>query len=352
MAKKFALAPGALKLKRTNKFETLLGKSLLPFSLQKDGITQSLITSWRTCQRKARLSLGGVYKVQDESYALVFGTVFHEYLDVLYTGIKVGRITELKDVKNEIELATIYMIETRFAERISDAKVGKHYTMAIAVCSGMVHQYMIFWGKDFFGSTQKHWVALEDEFSHSTSEYTVRGKIDGAYDDAEAALWLFETKTKGQINEAGLSQMIERDLQVNLYLNEIETKFGRDAKGVLYNIIRRPALKQKKDETDGEFALRCVSDVKERPEFYFLRLEVKILPKQREEFSRRFEHELSEFVRWFKQDPLLDSESTHNCVGAYGPCKYIGLCSGSSCEGYGVKSKHHSELSGKEGEEA
>lgn len=339
--------------KKANEYKTLEGKTLLTFDPLRDGVTQSLITTWRTCQKKARLSISGIFKENDEGYALIFGTVFHEYLDLVYSSLISRDLEKFSDLEEHIKACTRF-VENKFSLKMEKpGKVSDNYKLAILICEKIVFEYFKYWRADFFGETKKSWVALEEEFKipHPEKGYLVRGKMDGVFRDSSDGLWLFETKTKGQFSESYLGQMIERDLQVNLYMLALLLKYGEEPKGVLYNIIRRPALRQGKAENVEEFAERCIADVRKDPSKYFVRMEVRVPEKVKYSFRQRLlEVELPQFVKWLEQDPDHDIEATHNCVGPCGPCKYLGYCSG-NMEGYSVKESIHSELSQKETEE-
>lgn len=83
----------------------------------------------------------------------------------------------------------------------------------------------------------------------------LRGKFDGVDRIGErpkAGIWLFETKTKGDIGELEIQRNLQWDLQTMLYtvaLEAVQHEFAQDVpegewcfpiKGVRYNVVRRP----------------------------------------------------------------------------------------------------------------
>jgi hypothetical protein len=293
------------------------------YSPEKHGVTQSYIHKWRECPKSARLSLQGLYKPSD-SAALNFGNVFHEALDIGYSWIRDKKIKKVEDIPfNSIYQAVILAFKTYFNEASIEGK--QLYELSFGIMEAILPIYFDYWKDDL---TEMNWYFLEDEFcvKHPTIGIPVRGKFDGVYIDKQEKYWLFETKTKGQWNEGNLALMIERDLQVNLYLWALEKTIKERARGVLYNIVRRPLLRRKASEKMSTFIERIKNDVLSRPEHYFSRLEITIPEKQTEKFKKSLEIELKKFKDWWYDDPSNDIEYTNACIGKYGACSYLNYC--------------------------
>ena len=94
----------------------------------------------------------------------------------------------------------------------------------------------------------------------------------------------------------------------------------------IYNIIRKTGLKQKTNESIPKFVKRIVEDIKDRPEFYFIRLEVITSKQEIMEFRKELLGLLSDFIAW-RNGKAPHYKNPNNCITKYGRCEYIGVCS-------------------------
>ena len=319
---------------------------LLSYDIKVDGMTQSMLTTHRRCPTMARLKMLGLYK-PGASLALAFGSIFHQGLDYAYNGVKNGAYDDADDVLHDSS-NLVNRVEDFYADeyRNATADVQAHYEIAYGMTEAVLPAYFHEWREDFFGDERIEWVDIEKEWSffHKEAGVLLRGKFDGTFRDAQGRLWLFETKTKATWNDDNLALSIERDLQVQMYLMAMEHVYGEKPVGVMYNLIRRPQLRQKKTETLPVFLQRITEDLIERPTFYFNRLRVTIDDAEREKFKERLKHELSAVKHWTMMPMERDAQNTHECVGVYGACPFLNHCSGGGYEGLHCKKSHHSEL--------
>lgn len=314
------------------------------YDLYKHGISQSMINTFRSCERKFRLSNYGLVSMS-ESQALIYGSVFHEALDIAQTMIKNGEVTNPLFFDFDV---IIDKVCSKFEEDYnSSSPEGKEfYEMSYGWARVTLPHYFVYWQQDFFGDTKKEFVEIECEFKvpypstiHSEKAVPLRGKRDGVVREA-GKLWLWENKTKGTWNEMLLAQVVERDLQNNFYLKALmdTSSNGERVEGVIYNLIRRPQLRRKAKETMPEFISRCEEDIVNRPEFYFARLQVSISDAQRYKFEVQLHRQVSLIEQWFNnvKNPAADIEATGECVGVYGKCPYIGVCTSELTEFSGL----------------
>ncbi len=133
----------------------------------------------------------------------------------------------------------------------------------------------------------------------------LRGKwdaVDVIGKGKNAAVYLQENKTKGDIDELQLKRQLQFDLQTMLYLVALEqyARHGvpmqfaenRPVAGVRYNVVRRPlsgwrhSIRQTQKETPAEFYARLGGLIEEEPAFFFMRWKVEVTPGD----MRAFEH--------------------------------------------------------------
>ncbi|MCQ9207648.1 MAG: PD-(D/E)XK nuclease family protein, partial [Omnitrophica bacterium] len=244
------------------------------YTLEKDGLTQSLLSMFLMCRQKAKLYLKG-WNSKWMSDALMYGSLGHGILELAYLDIAAKR---LKGTPSERQ-------SRKYADRVekqwlkenpkTDTKALLQLDIFLAILEKMLPHYFDFWSNDF---KKIRWEALEEQFDVVAKPMPglairTRGKQDGRF-ILRNELWLFETKTKSLVNEANLIDTLSLDLQVNLYLWAAYKKFSKTPTGMLYNIIRKTTLRINKTEPVPKFAKRVVQDMDDRPEFYFMRLEI------------------------------------------------------------------------------
>ncbi len=93
------------------------------------------------------------------------------------------------------------------------------------------------------------------------------GKVDLVFEE-KGVLCVVEHKTSAQPTSDYFDRL-PFDLQVMCYPVGVRESTGLTIKKVIYNVVRKSALRQKKNETFKEFLNRLVNDYVERDDFYF-----------------------------------------------------------------------------------
>jgi len=113
--------------------------------------------------------------------------------------------------------------------------------------------------------------------------------------------------------------------QVNIYLTATRKLSGQDPGGVVYNLIRRPQLRQKQGESLRDFAKRISNDINKRPDFYFVRVELAVNSDDLASFHKQLEQMVGDFLDWWHGRQGHYKESPH-CVTRYGNCPMLPIC--------------------------
>lgn len=129
----------------------------------------------------------------------------------------------------------------------------------------------------------------EVEFRHAlegTRSFEAAGKIDGLGILHDGRIALIEHKTCGEdiSAESEYWLRLRANQQVMQYVLAARA-LGWDVQQVIYDVARKPAIRQKQNETVEQFGDRLEADCAARPEFYFARREVPILEQDLEEFK-------------------------------------------------------------------
>lgn len=298
---------------------------------QRDGVTYSLLSGFRQCKELARLNLKGVTS-RGDSESLVFGNLSHGALEAIYDAVRTKRLRRAvpdaryaKDVLQVME--TTWKRDNPRATRESLQYLEKSMALAEAV----LPRYLSYWAGDFTGGVR--WLALESEFKIPITvsvpwgppiKTFVRGKMDGNFIES-ARKWLFETKTKGFIDEEMIASILPHELQVNVYLWAMRRIYKEVPAGVRYNLIRRPQLRQKKSENFHQFTVRVAEDVVARPEFYFIRMDMDVTKHDLYKFEEEFDELLIDFLSWWYGHGS-HYKNSGNCRTPWGKCHFLALC--------------------------
>lgn len=287
------------------------------FSKLLDGISQSSLKTFLTCRRKWILTQAGLSSPNTLKNTF-FGSLSHEMLDLYYR-------TEWKDQPMTIEELEVFfgMVADGFITEDHKMVIGVEQVdiekyMAIALVSGYVVK---------FGDSEKESFAQvypEQEFSQVYNGWTLRGKIDGVVQLGDGSAWQLEHKTKSRIDEEGITTTLQFDFQNLFYCFVLEELMGTPIKGIVYNVLRKPALRRGKTETPKEFVTRVREDIIARQDWYFMRYEVIYSKRDKAQFKKNLDDILQE-VDLFLEGGLADVQNPAHCLTPF-TCTFLDVC--------------------------
>ena len=154
----------------------------------------------------------------------------------------------------------------------------------------------------------------------SSTTMVISGKIDDLV-KIDGRYWIVEYKTASRLDSSYFDRLYV-DSQITMYMYAM-TRLGYDVAGVIYRILRKPALRRMKHETIEAFLDRITEDIAKRPEFYF---------EERQLY--RSSDDLQQFERdIYMQAKLSNSLHKSGCsfqystaCSMYGGCEYLPLC--------------------------
>ena len=282
---------------------------------QEDGITFSLLSKWLVCPERFRLMVveGLVEPEEKFPHALEYGSLWHEAEEAYAGG-------------NDWKAAVRKYSEKLRAEYPADDKEIAKWTY---ICLCMFPEYTKFWKRDRMEKQRQpvlEEVAFRVPYQLPSGRWlTLRGKWDCVFMLGKF-LWLQENKTKGNIDEEGITATVSKNLQSMLYQialrvaydpktgaidtggEYVDTAMGLKHSGTLYNVIRRPlsdrySPKQRKKENDRDFWKRAsVGQVEaKKPAHWFKRWKVNIPQRKLETFKREtFDPLLERLLDWWE----------------------------------------------------
>lgn len=150
------------------------------------------------------------------------------------------------------------------------------------------------------------------------------GKIDAiAHIDSQD--WIVEYKTAGQIDKSYFDRLYV-DSQITLYMLAAR-RLGYKPVGVIYRVLKKPALRRRQNETVDAFVERMKADYLARPEFYFYETRLYRSDDDLSDFERQMWYEVQQADRNAVQGRVY--RHSHACSN-YGTCPYLPLCTGES----------------------
>jgi len=302
------------------------------YSLEKQGITQSLMSSFLQCRQKFIYAINRMSSAKKTS-TTNFGSIVHHGIAVLYS-VKPHPV-----VSDIVGALRVYRKENAAdLARIDAQQVERDF----AVAEVMLTKYISYYMSDWMEMRDRQ---PEEEINFSPfdgSKIIGRCKIDGRYRDKANKKWLIEHKTKGRISEESLVKRLSFDPQNLFYLLADKRQTKEEAIGVLYNIIRNPQIKPKVNETLPDFCKRLTEDINTRPEFYFLRFEIPYTSIDK----KRFENHLREIILDIERLTKGESAVYRNCYACDSPysCEYLDACASNSFADYFQREKIFTEL--------
>lgn len=288
------------------------------YDAERDGITQGALRTFLTCRRLAELRLVKGWTTPP-SAGMVYGTIIHGVLARMRLlkerrggGVGFDLPAMARDARNDLD----------YAARLS-RELEAEASRAIALAPYIMEGYIKHRGGDF---SRAVWHHVEWEFAfRGPCAAWLRGKMDGVRRFRQK-LWLSEVKTASQVgNNRFVGLHLDYQLLFYLYalrMVEGEAKVG----GVIFEVIRNPAMKAQKGESLENFAARIGKDVAKRPEFYFFRVEVPVSEFKMEAFLYDIECQLRSFLSWFNGVPGGCYRSYTNCQSMFGPCPMWEAC--------------------------
>ena len=228
----------------------------------KEKLTASRMASLLACPRKHYWRYEVGLKATRDSLALRFGSAWHVAMEARWQGLAfeeaLAKATAAATEFAEIDLATLAGMLAGYYARYADNEVVKG-------------------------------LHAEVEFSYplaSSRTFDAAGKIDGLGVLHDGRLALVEHKTSGEDVAPDSDYWLRLRFNQQVYQYVLAARaLGWDVALVIYDVVRKPGIRQKQNETVEQFGDRLAADTRERPEFYFARREVPILDQDVAEFE-------------------------------------------------------------------
>lgn len=229
-------------------------------------------------------------------------------LDYDSKALSMGKAFHYGVEQNSSDKAGEYMDEDSFFLN-EDGETNKVIVMA------MIDAYL---NKFPNNDLMKHELHLTGKLLPRSTEDDFQLYIDIVEEDPnENGYWLIELKTASQINDGYIKKLDFID-QPNRYYYFLEKTLDKPILGIKYRVVKKPLLRQKKDESLIQFRQRLVERLSEPDNIY-------------EFVLYRTKEQIRETIKDTQADMRLIKKTkrfTKNLSGcsSYGICPYIELC--------------------------
>jgi hypothetical protein len=237
------------------------------------------------CPRKFEFSYVELIRPDRQADALRFGSAYHYCQEELDAG------TPWKNICAEVARRCVTEIETQQVLRLV-AEHRRHYDDTFIV------------------------EATEQKYATDIGGVACEGKLDRLIRLADGRLALQEYKTSSEDISPGSIywRRLRVDIQVGMYLHAS----GADC--VVYDVCRKPSIRQRQKESVTEYGERLTDDIRARPEFYFQRQEINRLASDADDTVADVQAVAS--LISLQQFPRNTAACTR-----FGTCCYFQLCS-------------------------
>jgi len=201
-------------------------------------LTWTAIAMWARCHMEWYFRHVLEIVKKEEARPLRFGSLIHEGLHVLRKG-------------KPLEEAYAH-VESLVSQLGCDRE---DYLKAKAILKAYLRTYGDESEKVVRSEAKFESAIFNVETGHESRTFLRAGKIDAITRENDGWLWLRETKTTSTLGE-GYLQRLFLDGQISYYILGAWNAWGVDLKGVIYDIILKSRITQRKEETEAEFEAR------------------------------------------------------------------------------------------------
>jgi hypothetical protein len=255
----------------------------------------------------------------------ITGGALHEGLEQFYRGKNVDRMNQ--SALNYFRKRLNGTEEFLTPEQLEDIEKQK------AMVLGMLRSYPRIYSSDLKkwqileGPEQEFYIPIiHPETKKEHPRFVYGGRIDLPIRPKNSKnAWVVEHKTASQLDESYYDR-VSMDNQMTGYMLGMRSLFKIPVEGVIYNIILKTKIRQKKDESLPQFYARLGKEYEQsEPEKYYRREEFYRSKAEIEKFYRDLWHVAADLEEATKHSRWYGDET--QCSSFFGKCRFIPLCS-------------------------
>lgn len=304
-------------------------------------ITQSEVSDFTRCRYKWYLTYIQLITPKVTPTYFEDGSAFHNALENLGNGMDMVDVA--KGINKDFD-GYIKEYKGMLSQDIVD-----DYNKRLVAIQGMVAGYHKLYGDEY--SHEWTLVDAEEEFHiELTPGVFVMGKKDKRIRKvSDGKLYLVEHKSAGAIPSSYINKL-PRDQQTLTYAwADWKDHPEEPVSGVIYDVTKKPKIRQKKNEERKDFLKRIELLYTEQPEKYFYRETLRYDPKRLKTFEDNLKVVASHMQACIEEPKKNVYRSWPTACDDFGGCAYKEICNkqslkGPHMKGYSKRETKHQEL--------
>ena len=290
-------------------------------------ISVSKIREFVSCQKRFEYKYVQGLEARTYQRPLEFGSIGHKFLELWYKSLKDNTVYDAMAVAEQIKLA-------RGFDGFDAYSLQQFETDVFTAC-GMIEAYIQHYKTDI----ENYEILLIEEMVNYETEINgirLRGVPDLILKEKKSNfVWVVDHKFLAQITE-GMVKKLPLDYQVHAYLKMVKPWLEKNhptlfLRGVIYNIVRKPSKRLKKDQTLSEYQKELFEDYLLRPSEFFYREMPIVTPQLMQNFDG-----FLDIITMDIKEKVASGKFLQNIFACdnYGQCAFLDLCL------YGNASRH------------
>jgi CRISPR/Cas system-associated exonuclease Cas4 (RecB family) len=275
-------------------------------------LTATRLSTLRQCPRQHyyRYEIG-LSRIKDAA-ALRLGSAFHAGLDARSKGAS---------VENAIAKATAGY------ERVPEWTDATEWAVEFETVKQLLAGHFWRYEKDTVEIIASELVfeipLVNPDTGKRSRTFCLAGKLDAIAELADQRVAVLEYKTCGEDigPDSDYWLRLRCDLQISQYVLAARA-IGYDIGTVLYDVTRKPTIRLRKEETPEEFGERLLTDIGDRPDYYFQRREVPRLEDDLIEFQSELWQQATQLIESRKRSRWFRNVNRMTCSN----CQFSELC--------------------------
>lgn len=287
---------------------------------KKDHTSPSSLGMFLCCRRKGFYHSVRRLTLKSPRLSLEIGKIWHTCMETFYTA---GKVTK---AQKAITTAINKSVSDGFSAMSSPASIAMNRAMLLGMFAGYVDKYKKKDLREWKFLEREHHFTLPNIFG-SGIDFT--GIIDGVVEiktGKNKGIWVLEHKTTKDLSYYTV-ESIKKSIQTLGYIYAVRKLFDIKPKGIIWNAVRKPSKRLKKNQTVEEYCTEIREDYIARPAFYFLREQLRINKSAIDEWIAEATHQLADLELCYdnKDTKEIWYKNTNLC-DMYGGCEFTPLC--------------------------
>ena len=283
----------------------------------------SELGTWLNCRRQWWWEYVELLAPSQIKEPLVIGSAAHEALELYFKTLQAGKTPDAKVIIATVVKKLKIMADLEMKRGFQSIKVNEVYEKAIAFVRGFLNNYISHWSRE---DSKFKVLDVECVFKIPLiKNLDIVGKIDGVLEAKDGSIWVLEHKTASRVSGSYIDK-IDFSQQVIVYMAAVKHLYGKYPRGIVYDLILKPSIRQDKNATYKEYLDRYVDwfDTKGSEALY------------REHVVKshaRLDSEITQLIAMGTDIKMCTSDSIHaypnpQACDMYGLCPFIRMCQG------------------------